>query len=106
LIVPELLPHVDFLSIGSNDLTQYTMAAGRENGSVRDYFLESHPAMLRLMARTVSDAGSTPVCLCGELAGRAGAMPALLACGLREFSVASSLLAQVRRSVRSADAHL
>lgn len=101
LMVPELLAHVDFLSIGSNDLTQYTMAAGRENGSVRDYFLECHPAMMRLMARAVADAGSTPVCLCGELAGRPGAMPALLACGLREFSVASSLLAQVRRSVRS-----
>jgi phosphoenolpyruvate-protein kinase (PTS system EI component) len=102
LTVGTLAKHVDFLSIGSNDLTQYTLAAGRENPSVTDYFIDDHPAVLRLMAIVVKDAGSTPVSLCGELAGKTGAIPELLRIGLRSLSVASSLLVEVRQTIRGA----
>lgn len=96
-----LAAHLDFLSIGSNDLTQYTLAAGRENPSVIDYFIDDHPAVLRLMGMTIAEAG-IPVSLCGELAGKVSAIPALLAMGLRSFSVAASRIADVRRAVSAA----
>ena len=99
LTVPDLIRHVDFLSIGSNDLTQYTLAAGRENPSVNSYFLDDHPAVLRLLTWIVRDAGTTPVALCGEVAGRPAALPALVQTGLRSFSVASSLLPAVRQAI-------
>jgi phosphoenolpyruvate-protein phosphotransferase (PTS system enzyme I) len=99
LTVDRLAQHVDFLSIGSNDLTQYTMAAGRENSSVTEYFLDDHEAVIRLIAMSVADAGRVPVSLCGELAGRCAAIPVLLGAGLRSLSVAPSLLADVRRTV-------
>jgi phosphotransferase system enzyme I (PtsI) len=94
--------HADFLCIGSNDLTQYTLAAGRENPSVTDYFIDDHAAVLRLMEIVIKDAGGTPVSLCGELAGKTGAIPELLRIGLRSLSVASSLLPEVRRTIRAA----
>ncbi len=97
-----LVKHVEFLSIGSNDLTQYTLAAGRENPLVTEYFLDDHPAVLRLIGLAIADAGSIPISLCGELAGRPAAIPALLRVGLRSLSVASSLLSDVRRSIREA----
>ena len=100
LTVGSLAKHVDFLNIGSNDLTQYTLAAGRENPSVTDYFIDDHPAVLRLMELVIKDAGATPVSLCGELAGRTGAIPELLRIGLRSLSVASSLLMEVRQTIR------
>jgi phosphoenolpyruvate-protein phosphotransferase len=100
LTVGSLTKHVDFLSIGSNDLTQYTLAAGRENPCVTDYFIDDHPAVLRLMAIAIKDAGATPISLCGELAGRKGAIPDLLRIGLRALSVASSLLTEVRQTIR------
>jgi phosphoenolpyruvate-protein kinase (PTS system EI component) len=77
------------------------MAAGRENPSVTDYFIDDHPAVLRLMEIVIKDAGSTPVSLCGELAGRTVAIPELLRIGLRSLSVASSLLTEVRQTIRS-----
>ena len=100
LTVGRLVQHVDFLSIGTNDLTQYTLAAGRENPLVSDYFHDDHPSVLRLIALAIADAGSTPVSLCGELAGRSAAIPALLRVGLRTLSVASTLLCDVRKTIR------
>ena len=100
LSVATLVRHVDFLSIGSNDLTQYTMAAGRENPSVSDYFVDDHPAVMRLMELTIRDAGATPISLCGELAGRTAAIPGLLRIGMRSLSVASSVLTGIRRTIR------
>ena len=99
LSVGTLKNHVDFFSIGSNDLTQYTMAAGRENPSVNNYFLDDHPAIIRLIEMVVTEAGTIPVSLCGELAGRISAIPELLRVGLRSLSVATSLIADVRRTI-------
>jgi phosphoenolpyruvate-protein kinase (PTS system EI component) len=100
LSIRSLVKHVDFLSIGSNDLTQYTLAAGRENALVNDYFIDDHPSIFRLMEIVIKDAETTPVSLCGELAGRISAIPELLRIGLRSLSVASSLLAEVRQTIR------
>jgi phosphotransferase system enzyme I (PtsI) len=104
LAVASLVRHVDFLSVGSNDLTQYTLAAGRENALVSEYFIDDHPSVFRLIEIAIKDAGSTPVSICGELAGRTSAIPELLRVGLRSFSVASSLLVDVRRALREATA--
>lgn len=100
LAIQTLKDHVDFFSIGSNDLTQYTMAAGRENPMVAEYFMDDHPAVLRLIEMVVREAGDTPVCLCGELAGRIEAMPRLLATGIRSLSVAAALVPEVKNSIR------
>jgi len=100
LTVATLVRHVDFLSIGSNDLTQYTLAAGRENPSVSDYFIDDHASVMRLMELAILDAGTTPISLCGELAGRTTAIPGLLRIGLRSLSVAPSVLTDIRRTIR------
>jgi len=101
LCVAELMKHADFLSIGTNDLTQYTMAAGREDPLVSDYFRDDHPAVLKLV-RLVSDAvGDAPLALCGELAGRVDVLPFLLAAGIRSLSVAPPLVPTVKEAVRA-----
>lgn len=102
LAIPTLKPHVDFFSIGSNDLTQYTMAAGRENPLVADYFIDDHESVLRLIELVVREAGSTPVSLCGELAGRTEVIPKLLKVGLLSLSVSASLVPVVKRAISEA----
>lgn len=100
LCVPEIIAHADFLSIGTNDLTQYTMAAGRENPLVCDYFLEDHPAVLRLVRLIVEEAGDVPVAVCGELARDLNALPALLQTGIRTLSVPPPLVPGIKAGIR------
>jgi phosphoenolpyruvate-protein phosphotransferase len=104
LCVGDIIQHSDFLSIGTNDLTQYTMAAGRENPLVNSYFVEDHPAVLRLIQMVVSEAGQTPVSVCGELAAQLDAIPTLLALGVRSLSVAPPLVPNVKETVRQSPA--
>jgi phosphotransferase system enzyme I (PtsI) len=101
LSIPSLKKHVDFFSIGSNDLTQYTMAAGRENPMVTQYFIDDHPAILRLIELVVKESGDTPVSLCGELAGRIEVMFSVLRTGLRSLSVPVSLVPEVKNAIRN-----
>jgi len=101
LSIPSLKKHVDFFSIGSNDLTQYTMAAGRENPMVTQYFIDDHPTVLRLIKFVVEESGDTPVSLCGELAGRIDIMHNVLGTGLRSLSVAVSLVPDVKNAIRN-----
>jgi phosphoenolpyruvate-protein kinase (PTS system EI component) len=101
LSIPSLKKHVDFFSIGSNDLTQYTMAAGRENPMVTQYFIDDHPTILRLIKLVVEESGDTPVSLCGELAGRIDVIPSVLRTGLRSLSVAVSLVPDVKNAIRN-----
>ena len=101
LSIPSLKKHVDFLSIGSNDLTQYTMAAGRENPLVTEYFIDDHPTILRLIELVVRESGDTPVSLCGELAGRIDIIPRLLRIGIRSLSVAAALVPVVKNAIRN-----
>ena len=101
LSTPSLKKHVDFFSIGSNDLTQYTMAAGRENPMVTQYFIDDHPTILRLIELVVEESGDTPVSLCGELAGRIDVMPSVLRTGLRSLSVPASMVPDVKNAIRN-----
>ena len=101
LSIPSLKKHVHFFSIGSNDLTQYTMAAGRENPMVTEYFIEDHPTILRLIELVVRECGDTPVSLCGELAGRIDVMPSLLRTGIRSLSVPAALVPDVKNAIRN-----
>lgn len=78
------------------------LAAGRENPSVTDYFIDDHPAVLRLMEIVIQDAATIPVSLCGELAGKLAAIPDLLRIGLRSLRVAASVLSEVRRTIHEA----
>ncbi len=100
LTVGDIIQHADFLSIGTNDLTQFTMAAGRENPLVNDYFVQSHPAVLRLIQIVVAEAGKTPVAICGELAAQLDCLPTLLEIGVRNLSVAPPLVPSVKETVR------
>lgn len=102
LSVTDIIAHADFLSIGTNDLTQYTMAAGRENPLVSDYFREDHPAVLRLVRIVVEEAGHIPVAICGELARQVDVIPTLLKLGIRCLSVAPPLVPGVKEGVRQA----
>jgi phosphoenolpyruvate-protein phosphotransferase len=101
LSIPSLKKHVHFFSIGSNDLTQYTMAAGRENPMVTEYFIDDHPTILRLIELVVRECGDTPVSLCGELAGRIDVMPSLLRTGIRSLSVPAALIPDVKNAIRN-----
>ena len=100
LSIANLKKHVDFFSIGSNDLTQYTMAAGRENPLVTEYFVDDHPAVLRLIEMVVEDAEDTPVSICGELAGRTEAIQKVLATGIRSISVAAALIPELKWAIQ------
>jgi phosphotransferase system enzyme I (PtsI) len=93
-ICPELLSGAAFFSIGSNDLTQYTLAASRDNGAVAGLNDVSHPAVLSLITNVVrfGQHQNLPVSLCGDAGGDPAVLPALLAAGLRSFSVAPAQL--------------
>ena len=90
-----------FFSIGSNDLAQYVTACDRTNGSVAKLVDPLHPAMLELIGRIVvfGKRAGISVSLCGEIAGDPRCIPALLACGLREFSVNPWALALVKQAI-------
>jgi phosphotransferase system enzyme I (PtsI) len=96
---------LDFLSIGTNDLIQYTLAIDRIDDAVNYLFDPLHPAILRLI-RTTIDAGRSfgkPVAMCGEMAGDPRYTRLLLGLGLREFSMQPSALLEVKEIVRSSD---
>ncbi len=103
LISDILAKHVDFFSIGTNDLIQYTMAADRMNEGVSYLYQPYHPAILRLV-RMVIEAGHAEgkwVGMCGELAGDITAVPILLGLGLDEFSMSAPSILPVRQFIRS-----
>jgi phosphotransferase system enzyme I (PtsI) len=105
LLARSLAERVQFLSIGTNDLAQYTLATDRTNELVADIFDAMHPAVVRLIAQTVDAANEVgiPVSVCGELAGHAAATELLLGLGLRELSVAPSLALELKHRIRMAD---
>lgn len=101
LCVEEIMKHADFLSIGSNDLTQYVMAADRENSLVNRYYQETHPSILRLIEFIFQKPIDKPVALCGELAANSDAISGLLRSGIRLLSVAPPFIPMVKEKVRS-----
>jgi phosphoenolpyruvate-protein phosphotransferase len=96
---------VDFFSIGTNDLTQYTMAAERTNKKVAHLSNALEPAVLRLIAKVIEEGhkGGVWVGMCGELAGEPKAIPILLGLGLDEFSMAPTLIPYAKAVIRATD---
>lgn len=96
---------VDFLSIGTNDLVQYLLAADRNNEYLGELYTPLHPAVLRLLhdVLRIGKRHGRPVAVCGEMAGDARFTPLLLALGLEEFSLHPGTLLEVRRAIREAD---
>lgn len=104
-----IAPEVDFLSLGTNDLIQYTMAADRANEAVSDIFRPQHPAILRLVAKVqqAACAAGKPLAVCGEMAADPALFLLLLGLGIREFSMGPRsvpLLKDVARCASAADA--
>jgi phosphoenolpyruvate-protein kinase (PTS system EI component) len=97
----EIAKHVDFLSFGTNDLTQYAFAADRENAAVERYFRDAADVIFRLLRLTHDDVPDVPLSVCGELAGRPEHTAKLLQCGIRTLSVAPPLIPIVKEAIRN-----
>ncbi|MCH5465278.1 phosphoenolpyruvate--protein phosphotransferase [Levilactobacillus tujiorum] len=107
LLADRFANEVDFMSIGTNDLIGYTLAADRTNQNVAYLYQPYHPAILRLIDRVISagHAAGIPVAMCGEMAGDPIALPLLLGMGLDEFSMAPGTILKTRQLIRQLDAH-
>ncbi len=105
LIGESLAKEVDFFSIGTNDLTQYTLAIDRGNEQVADLYDPTHPAVLRLIELTVKAAqqAGIDVNICGEMAGDERCVPYLLGLGIRDLSMSAGSLSRVKRCIRALD---
>ncbi len=103
MIAEHLAREVDFFAIGTNDLTQYTLAVDRGNEQVANLFRPFHPAVLRLVERVISVGARAgiPVSLCGEMAADPLAVPVLVGLGLKEFSMHPPALPLARSLVRA-----
>jgi phosphotransferase system enzyme I (PtsI) len=103
IAIDGLIAHMDFASIGTNDLIQYTLAIDRTDRSVAHLYNPLHPAILRLIDQTIRSCNraNLPVSLCGEMAGDIDFTRLLLGLGLREFSMHATEILKVKRVVRS-----
>ncbi len=104
-LIEEILEQVDFISIGTNDLTQYTLAADRGNPSMNEYYDEFHPAVLRSIAHVIKKASKKGKLngVCGELAGNPLALPFFIGLGVDELSTTASNILKLKRIVRQID---
>ncbi|MGQ9638319.1 MAG: phosphoenolpyruvate--protein phosphotransferase, partial [Thermodesulfobacteriota bacterium] len=103
IIVDQLVKEVDFLSIGTNDLIQYTLAVDRDNDLVNSLYQPLNPAVLRLI-QTVTDVAkkaNKPVTLCGEMAGNPQYIPLLVGLGLEDLSMNPYALPEAKKIIRS-----
>ena len=100
-----LAPEVDFFSIGTNDLTQYTIAVDRQNRNLERYFDPYHPSVLRLIDITVQNAHKNGIwCgICGELGGDINMTETFLAMGIDELSMAPGNILEIRKKIRETD---
>ncbi len=105
LTVPMFLSYFDFLSIGTNDLIQYTLAIDRADEQVADLYDPLHPAILHLVANTIAhgQALDKPVSVCGEMAGDPSLTRLLLGMGLRSFSMHPTQILAVKQVVLRSD---
>jgi phosphotransferase system enzyme I (PtsI) len=103
IISRELAAEVDFFSIGTNDLTQYTLAVDRTNQRVNRWFDSFHPAVLRLIAMTAEGAHAHNIDLgvCGEMAGEELAIPIFVGLGFNELSMAPARILWQKRTLRA-----
>ena len=108
LCAEELAENCDFMSIGTNDLVQYTLAADRNNSALSDYYITHHPAVLKLMMLTLQ-AGNKyekPVSICGEMASQPQYVPLLIGMGFKELSVGTSAFLRCKKIIRHCDKEL
>jgi phosphoenolpyruvate-protein phosphotransferase (PTS system enzyme I) len=105
LLLPALLRHFDFVSIGTNDLIQYTLAIDRADEAVAHLYDPWHPAVLQLIAQTIrlARAAGKEVSVCGEMAGDPAFTELLLAMGLRSFSMHPAQIASIKQRVLRTD---
>jgi len=105
VMIGRFLEHFDFVSIGTNDLIQYTLAIDRADESVAHLYDPWHPAVLELLHHTISSArkANRSVCVCGEMAGDPAFTEVLLAMGLRCFSMHPARISAIKQRVLRAD---
>ncbi|MBM4159092.1 MAG: phosphoenolpyruvate--protein phosphotransferase [Ignavibacteria bacterium] len=103
LLAEELAKEVDFFSIGTNDLIQYTLAVDRGNELISGMFREFHPAVLRMMKMVVDAAhkNNIKVSICGEMASISVAAPVLVGLGIDELSIIPSSFLEIKKIIRS-----
>jgi len=105
IALPHFVRDVDFIAIGTNDLTQYTLAVDRNNDELATLYDPLHPAVLKLLAQiiAVGTRAGKQVTLCGEMAGETRYTALLLALGLTGFSMHPSSLLEVRQAISHCD---
>jgi len=105
MILPAFLRHFDFVSVGTNDLIQYTLAIDRADQAVAHLYDPWHPAVLRMVQQTIlqSRAAGRPASVCGEMAGDRDFTELLLGFGLRSFSMHPSRIPDIKQVVLRAD---
>lgn len=108
LLSDQLAKEVDFFSIGTNDLTQYTLAVDRTNPRVNDLFDYAHPAVLRLIEMTAKNAhqNGIPVHICGESAADSNLTDFYISVGIDELSVAPGSILEVRKAIIESKAQI
>jgi phosphotransferase system enzyme I (PtsI) len=105
ILADQLAKEVDFFSIGTNDLVQYTLAVDRNNDLVADIYKPLNPAVLRLIQKVVQVANQAgkPVTLCGEMAGTPAYIPLLVGIGLTDLSMNPSSLLEAKKIIRNTE---
>ena len=107
IISDQLAPLVDFFSVGTNDLTQYTLACDRQNPDIESFCDTHHEAILRLIAWSAKNAHEHGawIGICGELAADTSLTERFLRMGIDELSVSPTFVLKVRDAVRKVDLH-
>jgi phosphotransferase system, enzyme I, PtsP len=102
-VLDVLLPRLDFISIGTNDLTQFLFAADRANPKLAERYDWLSPAILRFLRRVRGQCDATPVTVCGEMGGRTLEAMALIGLGVRRLSITPASVGPVKAMIRSLD---
>ena len=108
MLIDRFLQHFDFVSVGTNDLIQYTLAIDRADEAVAHLYDPWHPAVLQLLQQTITSAAARGrgVSVCGEMAGDSAFTELLLAMGLRSFSMHPARISSIKQQVLRADTRL
>jgi phosphotransferase system enzyme I (PtsI) len=103
MMMDQFVEEVDFFSIGTNDLIQYTLAVDRSNKDVAELYTAADPSVIRLIRLAIDAAqkGSVPINLCGQMSGSPTYTMLLTGLGLRSFSVAPSAIPEIKKVCRS-----
>ena len=102
IMLDRFIKEVNFVSIGTNDLVQYTLAVDRSNEYVADLYQTSDPAVLRMIRQTIeiADANQTPVSVCGEMSSNPARALLLIGLGIRSLSVPPQAIPRIKKTIR------